>query len=431
MNGVELPALQEDLTYDQMYRMSEPKRFQRSHHVHMPPLEIEQYQTDHHWVFAHYFNAKSDPGHSTTGLRHRGFIRFKKPKRKGHDTTPLSQLPVEVDCMCPDYRYRWAWANHQKRAGPIGPNSLNQCINRAPRHTNPLGKPGFCKHILATRDYIYGLLSSFPDNVGPSERLDRLTKRATKRWLNFGVEMDAARERDARIAAAKARRNIGLPPDQQAKAPGEVNPVEPPPLPAETPAAPAAPEPVQPVQPAAGPVPPAPPQGPAPLGQEIKGTKPGQFLARRFLKTESVGSMMSFMKTLTLQEAKPAKDALRLLEELGDEYEDSPLSDRGGEDGFPPAEGSEMPMEPPVSDSAIGASTEDNVALGLLREIRDLLATLVGEEGGEEGEPPELPEEGEEVEPGEGEEEKERLGSAEEFKPGKRPMPVPNGAGGE
>ena len=131
---------------------------------------------------------------------------------------------------------------------------------------------------------------------------------------------------------------------------------------------------------------------------------------------------MTNMKTLlTLQEKKVVENARRLVIEMGDEL--GGLDDVGE---MPPPSGASMPMEPPVSDSAVGASTEDNVALGLLREIRDLLADLAAHEAAEEGgEAPELP--GEELEPGEGSEEEELAGD-EEFRPGKRPMPVPSGA---
>jgi hypothetical protein len=429
---VSVEPLQEFLTYDRLFRMSEPKRFQRSLTVKMPPLDMEQYQTGNHWVFAYYFNAKGNP--STTGLRHRGYVRFKKPK-KSHagKNTPLSQLPVEVDCMCPDYRYRWAWANHQRSAGPIGAGSLNQCINRAPRKTNPKGAPGLCKHILATRDYIYGLLSGFPKSVGATDRLDKLTKRATRRWLNFDAEMDKARERDAKIAMSKARRNLGIPPENQGMAIppdlppdfqvgpyGMPQPKEPQALPTGT-----SPELAMPIK-GPGKAPPKPPAKEPALGS-VKQMTPGEFLGKRFLKTEGVDSMTN-MKTLTLQEAKVVENALKLINELADDMEHGP-EEMGPEgiDDMPPSSGEEMPMEAPVSDTAVGASTEDNVALSLLREIRDLLADIKGDE---EGEVPDLPGEEEEgVEPEPGSEEDEELEGSDEFKPGKRPMPVPSGAG--
>ncbi len=423
---VSIELLQERLTYDQLFRMSEPKRFQRSLAVKMPPLDMEQYQTGNHWVFGYYFNAKGNP--STTGLRHRGYVRFKKPK-KSHagKNTPLSQLPVEVDCMCPDYRYRWAWANHQRDAGPIGAGSLNQCINKAPRKTNPKGAPGLCKHILATRDYIYGLLSGFPKSVGATDRLDKLTKRATRRWLNFDGEMEKARERDAKIAAAKARRNLGIPPENQGM---EIPPELPPDIQVGPYGMPQ-PKPEPPLPTGTHPDLGMPIKQPAkepPMGS-VKPSKPGDFLSKRFLKTEGVDNMTN-MKTLTLQEAKLLENARRLINELADDMEGGPeaMGPEGMED-MPPPSGEDMPIEPPVSDSAVGASTEDNVALGLLREIRDLLADLAAENAAEEGEVPGLPEEGEE--PGQGEEEgmEEEGEGSEEFKPGKRPMPVPSGAG--
>lgn len=420
-------VLQEYLTYDQLFRMSDPKRFQRSLTVKMPPLDMEQYQTANHWIFGYYFNAKGNP--STTGLRHRGYVRFRKPKRShAGKNTPLSKLAVEVDCMCPDYRYRWAWANHQRSAGPIGANSLNQCINKAPRKTNPKGMPGLCKHILATRDYIYGLLSGFPPWVGSTDRLDKLTKRATKRWLNFDAEMAKARERDAKIAAAKARRNIGLPPERQNRPIALATAEKPPELPAEEPKTKAQaaqpPEPAKPAtKPGEKPTPAKPGKAPEmPYIQPPKKQTPQQFLGRRFLKTESVDRMTN-MNTWNLHEAKTLKNTRKLVEEIEDN-----LGDLGDEEGLelPPPSGASMPEEPPVSDTAVGASTSDNVALGLLREIRDLLADLAAEEDVEHG-VPEIPGEGEELE-AEGEEDFGNPEEEDDYKPGKRPLPVPSGA---
>lgn len=357
-------------------------------------------------------------------------MRFLKPKKThAGKNTPISKLPVEVDCMCPDYRYRWAWTNHQRQAGPIGPKSLNQCINRAPRITNPHGAPGLCKHILATRDYIYGLLSGFPPGVGDTERLDALTKKATRRWLNFDQEMEKARVRDAKIAASKARRNVGLPPEQQNRPIAAIPAEEPPELPAKKPVVGAPAKPVKPskrgtaIKPAK---PTVKPSKPLPHGAY---TMPEQLLRPRNSEVVSVDSTTN-MKTFNLQESKVVLNAHKLIEELEDEIEtgESPVGLDGGAGDFPPPEGGDMPIEPPVSDSAVGASTEDNVALSLLREIRDLLAELANEEAGEGGEAPELPPEGDEVEGGPGDDKGASEEEGEQFKPGKRPMPVSTGA---
>jgi hypothetical protein len=195
----------ERLTYDQLFRMSEPKRVIRSHKVKGPPLEIDSYQDAVYYAY----NFKSYP--STTGLRHRGYVKFLKPKHGGQK--PLQHLDCVVDCTCPDFRYRWAWANKQRGASQVGPQSLNQALNRAPRRTNPKSNPGLCKHVLAAREYIYGLLSSFPNDApDTSDKLNKLTQFATRRWINFPQQMAAAKERDRLAAAARAARNIGQEP---------------------------------------------------------------------------------------------------------------------------------------------------------------------------------------------------------------------------
>lgn len=197
--------LAERLTFDRLFRMSEPKRVIRSHKVKGPPLEIDSYQDAVYYAY----NFKSYP--STTGLRHRGYVKFLRPKHGGQK--PLQHLDCIVDCTCPDYRYRWAWSNKQRGASRVGAQSLNQALNRAPRRTNPTSKPGLCKHILAAREYIYGLLSSFPnDEPDTADKLNKLTQFATRRWINFPQQMAAARERDALAAQARAARNLGQEP---------------------------------------------------------------------------------------------------------------------------------------------------------------------------------------------------------------------------
>ena len=111
---------------------------------------------------------------------------------------------------CPDFRYRWAWANKQRQSSVVGPQSLNQAWNKAPRKTNPKGAPGLCKHILAARRFIYGLLSSFPgETKDTAEKLNHLTKYATKRWTDFEGQMQAAKAKEAEFRRRRDMRNIG------------------------------------------------------------------------------------------------------------------------------------------------------------------------------------------------------------------------------
>jgi hypothetical protein len=490
--------LAERLSFDQLFRMSEPKRVIRSFKVKGPPLEIDSYQDAVYYAF----NFKSFP--STTGLRHRGYIKFLRPRIGGQK--PLQHLNCIVDCTCPDFRYRWAWANKQRGASRVGDQSLNQALNRAPRKTNPTSRPGLCKHILAAREYIYGLLSSFPnDTPDTADKLDKLTQFATRRWANMPAEMDAARARQRAIAAARNQRNAGQPAPQDLVEPEpediEMEPHEPgdeeayarvvPPEIRDAPELQRVPEPPRSF--AAGIRPPsqrgrmlpstsqaAPPK---PKEDRIqKGSKAAELAKRagynsaaayNFARRQGLGDSLGYstaknetndvvmtngknMNALTEAQriiSELEQDELASLRAAGQEDQGAPESlppagDMGGGDNFdaqgggdlPPGDdmGADLPpSEPPVSDSAVGADSEGQVALQLLGEIRDFLGQLASalapapepEEGemGEGGAGPigGEPEDGEEIpvedpsaeaeaEAGEGEGESEPPGEEEE-----------------
>ena len=448
--------LAERLTFDKLFRMSEPKRVLRSNTVHGPPLEIDSYQD----VVYYCFNFKANP--STTGLRHRGYVKFFKPPNPRQK--PLQHLECLVDCTCPDYRYRWAWTNKQRGSGVVGTNSLNQAWNRAPRRTNPKGKSGLCKHILAARSYIYGLISSFPgDEPDTAEKLNKLTKYAKKRWTDFPGAMAAAKERDKEMARIRALRNIvgRLPEPPKKKEPDEplsVNartdaPADQQPISTADfrRAAPAA-LPQEPAQPAQAAKPPT-----APKAKPFGGY--GSQAEYDFYRRQGLGDSLtqamqkSIMERVVSSNNGKTMSDLKAAIKLVQEREDDIL---GAEGGAPPEMPSSMgdagaelpePSEPPVSDTAIGADTEGTTALSLLQQMTSLLqqiatAVVPPEEGmpGEEGEeglgleggeggdigdmgdmPPELPPDKEipsEEAPGEEEEEDEEF---EEAAPNRRP----------
>lgn len=359
-------VLQEHMSFDQLFRISDPKRVARSFTVKGPPLDIDTTQDALFYVF----NFKSSP--STTGLRHKGYVKFLKPRRQ-NPNQPLQDINCSVDCTCPDYRYRWAWSNKQRRASQVGPQSLNQALNRAPRITNPGNRPGLCKHILAMREYIYGMLSSFPGDAPISKKLDKLTRYATHRWANYDQLTQQARERDRVYQARRAARNVAgrLP---------EPEPLQPEELPMEPAAPPTPAEPAAPVRP---PIPGEPPEeAPKPFGGY--GSKAeydfrrrqglGDAVVRRLtnLVMERVVNGNGLMNKLT--------EAQKLVHEMADEMEEFST------DAFPTGEETDVevddtlePMEPPIGDSAIGADTEGQTALGLLQSIATSLEKLVAE----------------------------------------------------
>jgi hypothetical protein len=194
--------LEERMSFRQLMNYSEPKRVIRSLTVHGPPLNIRAVEDGMYYLF----NFKSSP--STTGLRHKGFVKFIKPKQR----KPLMDLDCLVDCTCPDFRYRWAWVDKQKGASRIGPKSMNQCINRAPHITNPAGMPGLCKHILALRNWIDNSLDIITsDSPDDGSALSRLVSYAQHRHANEPELMALAKARDYKTLLARLNKREGKP----------------------------------------------------------------------------------------------------------------------------------------------------------------------------------------------------------------------------
>lgn len=409
----------ERLSFDKLFRVSDPRRVYRSFTVRGPPLEIDSYQDTVYYCF----NFKASP--STTGLRHRGYIKFFKPEHKSARSVPLQHLECLVDCECPDFRYRWAWANKQRGSSRVGNNSLNQAWNRAPRKTNPSGRPGLCKHILAARQFIYGLISAFPGNEpDTAEKLNKLTAHATTRWTDYAGAQAHAKEVEQRLLQARAQKNIGM---AKPILPKPVTP-EQPPEELEVPE----PEPEEIEAPEIEPLPKEEPELAVPPGERGRGfpsppkkpEKRKRVIGGRTVSTElPVKGMLPSQHHIGAWESvenlflgcvvnaanghtnmNTLNDAIKLVEEMeadelalqqggmggGDEF------GGGGAGGLDDMGSLDQPMEPPMSDGAIGADTEGETALGLLRQMKDLLTQIViavapeampGEEGapGEEG----------------------------------------------
>jgi hypothetical protein len=327
---------------------------------------------------------------------------------------------------CPDYKFRWAWSNKQRGSSRVGPDSLNQAWNRAPRKTNSENKAGLCKHLLAARSYIYGLLSSFPNTNAPdtADKLNKLTRYAAKRWTDMEGQMKAAKDRDAETARRRALRNIvGRLPEP----PAAPEPVEPPEEEKAPDARAAEPEERQEkttVDLKKAKPPQLPKQGKSPTGmaavtspgargrgfaptqkpKEQKQTDPnGGYNSKAeydFYRRQGLGDSLSFkvhnpvtenvVKENNGTHMSELTNALKLVQEMEDDMLD------GGSEfdmGAPaPETGPSMdmgmdPSEPPVSDSAIGADSEGDTALGLLRQMKDLLTQIAGGMAPPEGEP--------------------------------------------
>lgn len=416
-------SLEERMTYDQLFRISEPKRTKRSDTVRGPPMQIDGYND----VEYHTFNFKAYP--STTGLRHRGYIKFHKA-RSGVDK-PMDQLEVEVDCECPDYKYMWAWANKQRGSSQVGKRSLNKNNGKAPKIKNRTGTPGLCKHLLAARSYIYGQLSKFPNQTGGdlSIALDKIIKHSNTRWIDYDGEMAKGRERERKYKTGSAARNTWGPTGRPPTRPTPPEMQRPPELPPDDEAPPEKPgkfvspkRPLPPGKPGAGkkpPAPPTPPKKPGQNGDRKKREESVVFRATNDMKNKNllearrviceVASSMGKRKpggvppggddNFDLDSAMGGDPGAPSADGFGDPAGAGGDLGAPGEDG-PPDDFPPMDMDGPTGAPSAAPAAPEDEALGLLRtiaagigQLADELAPVedAGAKPGEGGDKPKAP----------------------------------------
>jgi hypothetical protein len=169
--------LVERMSFTDLFKSSTPARKDRAKGMKSQSLPVMASRGPKHWNF----RFTSAPNNNTTGKSWKGRIGF--PKSTG--VARPDRLMCEVDCECPDYKYRWAWANNRKDAGPIGFGSFNKCIDQAPRETNPTNRPGLCKHLLALKD---GLRQRLKESQQPTleSKLDEIVTK----YPQFDVTYD-------------------------------------------------------------------------------------------------------------------------------------------------------------------------------------------------------------------------------------------------
>lgn len=143
--------LTEVMTFRQLFSRTDAGRRDRGNRMRVRSLSGTASEDSENWNFGY----KSANDHITTGKSHVGrisfgkdaYIRYKKKRS-------MDEVVCKVDCSCPDYRYRWAYANAAQNAGEMGVDSLNRCNGNPPNKTNPRKKPSLCKHLVALKDYL-------------------------------------------------------------------------------------------------------------------------------------------------------------------------------------------------------------------------------------------------------------------------------------
>lgn len=133
------------MSYDQLMNASDSARKNRATRIPSKSLVVKSINDREAWKFSY----KTPREENTTGLRHQGFIYFFKEFMEPGDNA--AKIPCSVDCSCPDYRYRFSYANKTQDAGENGSNSLNKGLN----YPSSINRgPGLCKHLISLKEYL-------------------------------------------------------------------------------------------------------------------------------------------------------------------------------------------------------------------------------------------------------------------------------------
>lgn len=136
--------LMEEMTFRQLLDLSDKNRVIRAKGMDVRSLKIDAQNDGEAWEFSY----KSNP--STTGKRHRGYIKFLKKNMDSNKSAYATNCIV--DCTCPDFKYKFAYNDAQKGASVVGSKSWNKNNGSTPL---PIHRQvGLCKHLIALSDYL-------------------------------------------------------------------------------------------------------------------------------------------------------------------------------------------------------------------------------------------------------------------------------------
>lgn len=163
--------LVEKMSFKQLLSKTDGGRRDRGNRMRVRSLAGTANEDEEQWNFGY----KSARDHITTMGPHEGRISFEKDAYvQNRNKRSMDDIMCKVDCSCPDYKYRWAYANAAQDAGETGSDTLNQCNGDVPRRTNPRLKPSLCKHLVALKDY---LRTKLQENSGRlDERLSNIVR---------------------------------------------------------------------------------------------------------------------------------------------------------------------------------------------------------------------------------------------------------------
>jgi len=164
-------VLVEKMSFKQLLLRTNGGRINRGSRMRVRSLAGSANENEEQWNFGY----KSARDHITTMKPHTGRISFEKDAyNKFRGKRSMDEVMCKVDCSCPDYKYRWAYANAAQQAGEMGGDSLNKSNGNAPVKTNPGKKPSLCKHLVALKDYLRTKLQESDGQL--DDRLSKIIK---------------------------------------------------------------------------------------------------------------------------------------------------------------------------------------------------------------------------------------------------------------
>ena len=167
-----MSILTEAMSFRQLFSRTDGGRRDRGKRMRVRSLAGTADEDRENWNFSY----KSASDHITTGRSHMGRIVFGKDAYLRYkNKKSMDEVVCRVDCSCPDYRYRWAYANYQQDAGEMGGGSLNKCNGRPPVKMNPRQRPSLCKHLVSLKDYLRTKLEEERGDFG--ERLTEIVRK--------------------------------------------------------------------------------------------------------------------------------------------------------------------------------------------------------------------------------------------------------------
>ena len=173
-------VLVEKMSFRQLLSKTDRGRRDRGSRMRVRSLAGSANEDEEQWNFGY----KSDRDHITTMRPHTGRISFEKDAyNKFRGKRSMDEVVCKVDCSCPDYKYRWAYANAAQQAGEVGGDSLNRSNGNAPVKTNPGKKPSLCKHLVALKDYLRTKLQESDGQL--DDRLSKIIKENPTFVVNY------------------------------------------------------------------------------------------------------------------------------------------------------------------------------------------------------------------------------------------------------